>query len=284
MKWIDGIPDQANRIACSIEWIDPLTSRPSRLRRRLAERLARRRPRLWSTLREFRCKGCADFQHYYGWQSTADLLLGIAGASVLANTSLDQDFQDWYRDEVQSEGTEDFAEAWRHSGDGRYIVPAFGLMVFVGRVCDHTRCGNVMYELGLRTERAYLVGTPSLLFFQFCLGGARPYESKYESRWRPFEECHGVSGHAFIGAVPLITAAKMTDDPFLKAVLYACSILPAWARIEHGGHYLSQSWLGWWTAYLACRAVDNTEQQYEHLTLTPVATPEMVGIGVVYER
>ncbi len=261
--------------------IEPLATIPVRPRRRLIERLAERRPILCSTFRELACKTCSDHAHYYGWDSTADLLLGIAGASVLANTSLDQDFQDWHRDHVDGG---DFSKALRHCGDGRILVPAFGFLVFAGRVWDEAPCADGLSELGFRTERAYLVGTPTLLFFQGCLGSARPYESKHRSRWRPFEEWHGVSGHAFIAAVPLINAARMAENPCLKAALYACSMVPAWARIEHNSHYLSQSWLGWWLAYLACRAVDDTEREYEQLALAPVATPDMVGIGVVYER
>jgi len=255
-----------------------------RLGRRLADRLARRRPAIYSTFRELFGKIPGDCENYYAWDSTADLLLGLAGASVLANTSLDQDFQDWYQGDVWSEGTDDFAKVWRRCGDGRYIVPAFGFMAVIGRKYDHTPCGSVLGELGFRTERAYLVGTPSMLFLQYCLGAARPGESRYESRWTPFEECHGVSGHAFIGAVPLITAAQMTENPWLKTGFYACSLLPTWCRLDQNSHYLSQCWLGWWMAYLACRAVSNTDRQFDQLAFAPVATPDLVGIGAVYER
>jgi len=288
MVWDDEVLRQVDDGLCQSEWIDPFATRPIRPRcplgKRLADRLARRRPVVYSTFQELFCKMPSDCENYYAWESTADLLLGLAGASLLANTSLDHDFRDWYQEDVQSESTNDLAKAMRRCGDGRYIVPAFGFMVFIGRKYDHTPCGSVLGELGFRTERAYLVGTPSMLFLQYCLGGPRPGESEYESRWRPFEESHGVSGHAFIGAVPLITAAQMTENPWLKTGLYACSLLPTWCRLDQDSHYLSQCWLGWWMAYLACRAVSNTERQYDQLTFTPVATPEMVGIGVVYER
>jgi len=288
MVWDDEVLCQVDDGLCQTEWIDAFATRPirprRRLGRRLADRLARRRPIVYSTFQELFGKMPSDCENYYAWESTADLLLGLAGASVLANTSLDHDFRDWYQDDVRSEGSDDFAQVWRYFGDGWYVAPACASMVFLGRMYDESPCASVLEELAFRTERAYLVGTPSMLFLQYCLGAARPGESKYESRWRPFEEGHGVSGHGFIGAVPFITAAKMTDNPYLKAGLYACSILPTWSRIDHDGHYLSHAWLGWWMAYLACRAVDKTEHGYEHLTLTPVTTPEMVGVGVVYER
>jgi len=288
MVWDDEFSRAVDDGLGRTEWGDAFASRSihprRRLGRRLADRLARRRPAVYSTFQELFGKMPADCGNYYAWDSTANLLLGLAGASVLANTSLDQDFQDWYQEDVWSEGTDDFAKVWRRCGDGRLIVPAFGLMAVIGRKYDHTPCGSVLGELGFRTERAYLVGTPSMLFLQYCLGAARPGESEYESRWTPFEECHGVSGHAFIGAVPLITAAQMTENPWLKTGFYACSLLPTWCRLDQNSHYLSQCWLGWWMAYLACRAVSNTDRQFDQLAFAPVATPEMVGIGAVFER
>lgn len=288
MVWDDEFLRQVDDGLGQTEWIDPLASRPIRPRRRLgrglADRLARRRPVVHSTFQELFGKMASDCGNYYAWESTADLLWGLAGASVLANTSLDHDFRNWYQEDVRSESSDDFAQVWRRGGDGRYLVPAFGFMAFLGRKYEHTLCGSVLGELGFRTERAYLVGTPSMLFLQYGLGAARPGESKYESRWTPFEECHGVSGHAFIGAVPFITAAQMTENPWLKTGLYACSLFPTWCRLDQDSHYLSQCWLGWWMAYLACRAVSNTERQFDQLTLMPVATPEMVGIGAVFER
>lgn len=224
-----------------------------------------------------------DFQNYYCWNTTADLLLGIAAGSLLANTSMDQDFRDWYQDDVKSEGDDHFADFWRGFGEGKIFIPAYAGLALAGEIFDHTRCGSVVGEFGWRTTRAYLVGAPPMLFMQYCLGGSRPGESRFESRWRPFEDTNGVSGHAFVGAVPFIAAAQMTDRRLLKAGLYLCSTLTAWSRVDQDRHYLSQACLGWWMAYLACRAVDNTERQFEHLSLFPVTTPNMVGVGAMYE-
>jgi hypothetical protein len=232
---------------------------------------------------ETRCKVWTDLENYYCWDVTADLLLGIAAASLLANTSLDQDFRDWYQDDVKSESTDDFADFCRTFGEGQIFIPAYAGLALVGGLCDHTPLGNAVGEFGARSTRAYLVGSPPMLFMQACLGGSRPGERWYESRWRPFEDTNGVSGHAFVAAVPFITAAKMTDSRLLKTGLYVCSTFTAWSRVDHDRHYLSQACLGWWMAYLACRAVDNTERQFEHLTLTPITTPEMVGVGAIYE-
>jgi membrane-associated phospholipid phosphatase len=238
---------------------------------------------LWSTCQETGCKLWTDYENFYSWDVARDLLLGISATSVLANTSLDQGFRDWYQDDVRSSGTSDAGYVFKPLGDGRYVIPACAGLALLGGMWDDTQCSNAVEEFGCRTTRAYLVGTPTLIFWQYTLGAARPGEADYESQWRPFENSHGASGHAFVGAVPFISAARMTDDPYLKATLYACSILPAWSRVDHDRHYLSQVWLGWWMAYLACRAVDHTEREWQSLTLTPVATPEMVGVGAIYE-
>jgi len=256
---------------------NPPTSRPY-------DQTTRRPGRLWSRCREGQCKLWTDCQNYYSWLTMRDLLLGVAAGSVLANTSLDQDYRDWYQEDVRSSGTDRFAEFWETLGEGYVFIPAFACLALVGAMCDETPLGSVTGDFGGRTTRAYLVGAPPLLFMQSCLGGSRPGESVYQSRWKPFDDENGVSGHAFVGAVPFITAAKMTDRPSLKGGLYLCSALTAWSRVNDDAHYLSQACLGWWMAYLACDVVAETEYEDKHLTFTPVTTAEMVGMGMIYQR
>lgn len=263
---------------------DPAVTATSDLRYGLADPMASRPPRLWLEYQEAKCRIWTDYENYYCWDVARDLLLATAAASVLANTSMDQEFQDWYQDDVKSQDTENLCDVWKCFGDGFYFIPAVVGLAVLGRMYDHTPCGSVVGEFACRTTRGYIVGGPPTIFMQYCLGGSRPGETSADSRWKPFDDNNAVSGHAFVGAVPFITAAKMTDRPCLKAGLYLCSTLTAWSRIDHDRHYLSQACLGWWMAYLACSAVDETEKDYEYLTFTPVTTPEMVGVGVIYER
>ena len=51
----------------------------------------------------------------------------------------------------------------------------------------------------------------------------------------------------------------MTDDPLCKAAFYAGSTLAGLSRINDDRHYTSQVFLGWWMAYLAATAVDQTQ-------------------------
>ena len=225
-----------------------------------------------------------DQGNFYSWVTMRDLLLGIGAGSILANTSLDDGFQDWYQDDVRSSGTDDFAVFSKTFGEGQFIIPAVAGLAVMGAMCDHTHCGDLTKDFGCRSTRAYLVGAPPMLLLQFTLGGSRPGEASYGSRWQPFEDVNSVSGHAFVGAVPFISAAKMTENRFLKGGLYLCSTFTAWSRVNDDNHYLSQACLGWWIAYLACRAVDDTEVNDEHFTLSPIVSADMVGVGAVFRR
>ncbi|HUT11160.1 MAG TPA: phosphatase PAP2 family protein [Thermoguttaceae bacterium] len=226
----------------------------------------------------------SDYRNYYGWNSMRDLLLGVAGASLLANTSWDEDFNHWYQRDVRSTDTDDFTQAWKVFGEGQIIIPAFAALGMLGAISeDRPLLGRAGAYSG-RVTRGYMVGVPPMLFTQFLLGGSRPGETAVGSRWKPFDDDNAVSGHAFIGAVPFITAARMVENPWAKGALYMCSGFTAWSRVNDDRHYLSQALLGWWMAYLACRAVDETARQNENLIFTPLAGPGITGIGVVIRR
>ena len=249
----------------------------SRVRRRRAPSW---RLRLGGLRREVR----ADYAHYYNWPTMRDLLLGVAAGSLLANTSLDADFQDWHQQDIRNGGTDDFAGFWKVFGEGQIFIPSFACLAVVGGTFPQLPLFGVTGDFGNRVTRGYLVGAPPMLLMQFCLGASRPGEDSAESRWKPFDDNNAVSGHAFGGAVPFITAAKMCEHPWAKGVFYACSMLTPWSRVNDDAHYLSQACLGWWMAYLACSAVDDTQRESRSLTLTPIVTPQMTGVAVVLRR
>ena len=242
-------------------------------------------PSAWEiTLRTYKDKVWTDYGHYYSWRNLRALLLGVAGGSLLANTSLDQDFQDWYQADVRSPDTDNLADFCKTFGEGSIFIPAYLGLALVGNVFDGLPMCGAVGRFGEKASRAYLVGAPPLLFMQAFLGGSRPDDNRHGSYWMPFQDDNGVSGHAFGGAVPFLTAARMTDRPLLKGGLYFCSTLTAWSRINDDRHYLSQACLGWWMAYLACNVVDLTDSPDRHFTVMPIATPEMVGMGLICRR
>src|SRR5204862_2978155 len=105
----------------------------------------------------------------------------------------------------------------------------------------------------------------AMLLMQRVTGGSRPGENPWGSHWNFFKDSNGVSGDAFIGGVAFITAAKMSDNLFLKTGFYALSVMPALGRVNDDAHYTSQAFLGYFLAYMACSAVDLTNFQSEHV-------------------
>lgn len=133
------------------------------------------------------------------------------------------------------------------------------------------------------TIRAGLVGLPLVGLFEAGLGGNRPSDPNPSSRWKLGKSGHAMSGHAFGGALPFLTAAMMTDNLALKYTLYAASTLTGLSRINGNQHYFSQVFMGWMTAYLAVSSVMRTNHQFiqnHNLAIYPIALPNGMGIGI----
>jgi hypothetical protein len=225
-----------------------------------------------------------DHRNYYGGRNFWETGYALAGGSVLANTSLDGEFRDWYQRDVRSDETDDFARFCKTFGEGDIFIPSFACLALATSLLPELPLVANTNEFAGRTTRAYLVGAPPMLFMQGLLGGSRPGEDPVGSRWKAFDDNNAVSGHAFMGAVPFITAAQMSERPLAKTALYACSTLTAWSRVNDDAHYLSQAWLGWWMAYMACRAVDETQRGERCCEIVPLASPDMTGVGVTFCR
>jgi hypothetical protein len=225
-----------------------------------------------------------DYGNYYSRSTAFQFAAVLAPAAVLANTNLDANFATWYQTHIRSSETNRAADFFRPLGDGYYTIPVYVSAKFLGEYFDDVPGMALVGQFGDRTTRALLVGAPPLLAVQYLTGGGRPSDYADQSYWRPFHSSHGASGHAFMGAVPFLTLAGMTDDPWAKCFFYACSPWTGMSRINDNVHYLSQVWLGWWMAYLACESVNKTESQKGPMVVTPLVTPEMTGVGVVYEH
>lgn len=206
--------------------------------------------RLASDLKDDAVMLNSDYNHFY--LNTENLLMlgaGIATAGAMANTRLDKEVQGYYHDDIRSDFTDNVSEAAKLPGDFYIAIPA---LLATRLFYPETTAG----EWAGRSLRALFTGGPMGLFLQYSTGASRPREGA--SDWRPFGGNNGLSGHAFIGAVPLITAANMTDNPFQKALFYGLSAMPALSRINDNEHYASQALLGWYLAYLSTRAAEKT--------------------------
>lgn len=235
---------------------------------------------LRSKAHELPSKVWLDHKGFYSSPFLGMFAAGIGVHGLMANTPIDQEIHDWYQHSVRSPATDDWSSFWKTFGDGTIFIPAFAGLTIAGAVFDDCEVGHTAFEFGNRVLRAYLVGAPPMLTLQYVLGASRPTEGDLdESHWFLFHDVNGVSGHAFMGAVPFITAARMVENPWAKAGLYFCSALPGWTRVNDSDHYASQSLLGWWIAYLACKVVADSDRQFDGVTLFPVVTPQMTGFG-----
>jgi hypothetical protein len=219
-----------------------------------------------------------DYRNYYSWPNLALLALGVGAAAPLANTDADRDIRRWYQERAGGHARS-VAEVFNYGGQIWVAVPVgLEIAALCGKAPDDYATDGGLFEWSNRSLRAIAVGFPPVIAMYGLLGASRP--DRNDSRWHPFNDIHGVSGHTFIGAVPFLTAASMTDNPWLKYPLFLGSFLTGWARFHEDRHYFSQVALGWWSAVLAVRSVNQTEDQRRNLSVGPMAMPSGVGMGV----
>lgn len=225
----------------------------------------------------------SDHRNFYSRPILTRLGWGLLAAGIVANTQVDRELYEGYHDNVNVHEIATFTDVVRPLGDGTYTLPLFTAAALFGRYATRISGSEVVGDWGSRSLRTVGVGAVPLIALQRLTGAGRPDDPNNHkgSTWTPFRYENGVSGHAFMGAIPFITAAKMTDDPIAKAALYAGSTLTAWSRLQDERHYVSQIALGWWLAYLAATAVDQTEVEFRDFTITP--GPMADGAGLFFE-
>jgi membrane-associated phospholipid phosphatase len=238
---------------------------------------------VFPTLRGFVKDAGADYRNFYTFRDMALLGAALGTGAVLANTSLDQNFQNWYQSNVRSGGTDNFASIAKQFGNGNIFIPIYAGTTLLQPYINSTRFGATVGEWGDRSLRTAAVGGPPVLVLQYLLGGSRPTDANGNSHWKPFNDTNSVSGHAFIGAVTFVNAAKMSDNIGSKIVWYALSTLPAWSRINDNDHYLSQAILGWSIGYLAATAVDETQRGKQQFAIVPTVSGDGMGVGAFYQ-
>jgi hypothetical protein len=229
---------------------------------------------------------CSDYREFYSCEGLTWLTAGVGAGALMANTGFDEHFmRDAFLDNVVLAPSDELYEMLhkpKFLGDGWYTIPAFAVAALSEPLLADWPCGEVAAHWGQRCLRAIVVGGPPVLALQRLTGGSRPGETSADSRWKPLRDDNGVSGHAFMGAIPFVSAAKMTDNRWLKAGFYTVSVLPALSRVSDDRHYFSQVFLGWWLAYLAASAVDHTETGRAECRVYPMMTDDEVGL--LFER
>jgi hypothetical protein len=222
-----------------------------------------------------------DAANFYSVPSLATLGVAFGIGAAIANTDADKEIRSaWQHGIGYSSGIHSF----KYFGEGLYTLPAYVAIGLTGIAFENRRFGNVFEEFGARGLRTALVGGLPMLLMQEVTGGGRPGEHPWGSRWVPFYDNNGVSGHSFIGAIPFLTAAKMTDRPVLKVAFYGLSVMPALSRINDDAHYPSQAFLGYTMAVVAAVAVDNTQHGRVRSFIVPFCTANATGIGFEFKR
>jgi PAP2 superfamily len=222
-----------------------------------------------------------DYKNFYLSENLVDVGIAVAVAAPIANTHADQGIRDWYQRGAgngQSRGADETAKVFKQFGEYKYAIPAYVAFSFSGNLFSDSPVMAAVGEFGDRSLRALAVGAPAVGILQIGLGSDRPFTQ--DSHWHPFRSSHGASGHAFVGAVPFLTAAAMTENRALQALFFAGSFGTAWSRIHTDDHYFSQVLLGWSIAYLSVQSVNQTEFQYSRFHIVPVDIPKGVGMGV----
>ena len=224
----------------------------------------------------------ADHGAFYDQGSLLGLGAGIGLAALSANSQLDRDIYEDVLPEWRTKRVDSFRDSVLWLGEGTIMLPTFGAAALLAPMLGSDDVGT----WGERSLRAALVGAPPMLALQRLTGAGRPDDpaNTHSSEWQPFDFSNGVSGHAFMGAIPFLTAARMQDDPWLDGLLYIASATVPAARLQGSRHYFSQVVLGWWIGFLATGAVDDAaaSDTAPGMSFVPILGLDEVGIVVVH--
>ena len=222
----------------------------------------------------------SDQIQFYSRQNIRPALFTLGASAILANTRMDQEFADWYQNDVRSESLDDLAKIAKGFGEqwpmmGLYVTSSIG-----GRLIgEDTR----LAFWGDRSIRSMLVGVPPLLLLQKAIGSSRPNDMPPSSSWDFWADDNGASGHAFVGAVPFLVAAQLTENPRQKAILVWASTWTGWSRINDNDHYLSQVIVGWWLAYAATQSVERSDACLNY-QIAPIMIGDSLGLEMSWRR
>jgi len=222
-----------------------------------------------------------DYRNFYGCESLVCLTAAFGAGALMANTGFDDTMQSAWQRGVEPSGVGTFFSGCKDIGEGRYVLPIFGVAAVTVLVFEGNPAGDIVGEWGSRTLRMFVVGGPPVYVLQMATGASRPSEGD-GSQWHFWNDNNGVSGHTFIGAIPFLAAADMVESPLLKGTLYVCSTFVGFSRMTDNAHYPSQIFLGWYLAWASSRAVSMTETHFAGMEVRVVPLPiaDMGGLAV----
>ncbi len=226
---------------------------------------------VWRTIKD-------DYSSFYSRKRLLRMGIVTSVGATLANTSADRSFQHWFQNDLRSQGTDDVSGISKNFGNYKYVLPAILVTSIADSVIENHFNNSMAGDWGKRSIRAYMLGLPLLWSSQVAIGASRPSEGE-GSGWRPLADNNGVSGHAFTGAVPFLTLARLNEDNrYLQYLFYAASTLTAFSRINDDAHYLSQAALGWYIAWEATDTIADNEYAKEKLSISALPVPDGYGL------
>lgn len=217
-----------------------------------------------------------DYLSAYRAAELRKLLVPLAAAGTLANTRADRSIREHWQANVRGELSNELGRIFLEVGDAgqnKISLPFYTLTMLAADYSGVEAEDHPVATWAARSARANLVGGPQAWVLTYALGSHRPGVG--ESDWAPWRDNDGVSGHAFYGAVPLLTAGHMAEHPGWRYTLYALSVLPAVSRINNDQHYSSQVVMGWSIAWLSTRRIARDEEA------APLAAYPLPGGGVL---
>ena len=203
-----------------------------------------------------------DAKHFYSKETLRYWSMALSQSLLLSYTPIDNSIGEAYQESIRGPKSDKVAKLVKPLGKWEKTWPIF----FAASVFDYIPWKNqppvlrTVGNWGSRSSRTLLLGWPSVALFQRVVGSPRPNTGI--SEWQPFENASGVSGHAFVGAVPFLAAATMAENIWLKSMFITASTATGISRINDNKHYTSQVVLGWLAAWLSARAVSITEKSY----------------------
>ena len=223
-----------------------------------------------------------DYRNFYSCDSLVCVTAAFGAGALMANTGFDTTMQSAWQRGVAPTSLGTFFSGCKDIGEGRYALPVFGVAAAAGLAFEGNHFGDSIGGWGSRSLRIFVVGAPPLYALQWATGGSRPDESSAGSHWHFFNDNNGVSGHAFIGAIPFLAAADMVESPLLKGTLYVCSTFVGFSRMTDNAHYPSQIFLGWYLAWASSMAVSRTEMRFAgmELRVVPLPAADLGGLGI----
>jgi len=224
-----------------------------------------------------------DYRNFYSCESLVCLTAAFGAGALMANTGFDTTMQAAWQRSVPPTDLGTFFTNCKPIGEGKYAVPIFGAAALTGIIFEGRPSGDIVGEWGSRSLRMFIVGAPPVYVLQLATGASRPIDhSSAGSQWKPFTDDNGVSGHAFVGAIPFLAAADMVESPVAKGALYVCSTFVGFSRMTTDSHFPSQVFLGWYLAWASSRAVSGTEMHFAgtEVRVVPLPMADLGGLAI----